>query len=85
METPRHDELNAWARLGRLLGCVDTDVEDVASSQDNVAVVGCGRIASVFCSPFKDYVHVNIRADHTASVFDIILEANADLRIQLLH
>jgi len=72
-------------KLGLLFAGLHANIENVASAKDNVAVVCGRRVTSVFCGSLKDYVHVTVRINHAATVFDIILEANTDLTIHLLH
>lgn|SRR5208282_5595715 len=72
-------------RLDRLLGRVDTDVEDVASSQDYVPVVCSRRVATVLGGPFQYDVHVAIGIDHFAAVFDIALQPNVNVAVEFLN
>jgi len=69
-----------------LLTClIYADVENVASTQDQVSEVCSGRIASVLGGSVKDYVHVTVAVDHLAAVLDVILQSDANVRVQLLH
>ena len=72
-------------RLGRLLGRVDTDVEDVASSQDYVSVVCRRGVATVLGGSFQYDVHVAVGIDHFAAVFDIALQPNVNVAVEFLH
>ena len=72
-------------RLGRLLGRVDTDVEDVASSQDYVSVVCRRRVATVLGGSFQYDVHVAVGIDHLAAVFDIVLQPNVNVAVEFFH
>ena len=64
---------------------LDADIQNVASAEDNVAIVCCWRIAPVLSCSVEDYVHVAVRVNHPASIFHIILQANANLCVQFLH
>ena len=78
--------VGAARELGLLLfASFHADIENIASSKDDVAVVRCRRVASVFSSALKDYVHVAVGINHPTAIFNIILETNTDLAIQFLH
>ena len=71
--------------LHGLLSClVHTDVEYVASAQNEVTEVCCGRVASVLDGSVQDYVHVTVAVDHLPSVLDIVLQPDRNVGVQLL-
>mgnify|MGYP007084753640 CR=1 FL=1 len=63
---------------------VDTNVENVASTQDQVTEIRGRRVAAVFCCSVQDYVHVTVAVDHLAPVLDVVLQPDGDIRVQLL-
>jgi len=67
------------------LARVDTDVENIAASEYDVSIVGCGRVAAVFGCALKYDVHVAVGLDHFAAVLHIMLQSNVDFGVQLLH
>jgi hypothetical protein len=71
--------------LGSLLARFDAYVENVAATKDNVSIVRSSRIATVLRGTFENDVHVTIGVDHSASIFDITLESNTDLSIELFN
>jgi len=71
--------------LSLLFASLDANVEDVASAKDDVTIVCRRRVAPVLCGSIKYYVHVAVCVNHSASIFYIILQADADFCIQLLH
>ena len=71
--------------LNVLLSClVRTDVEYVASSQNEVPEVCCGRVTSIFGGSVQDYVHVTVAVDHLSAVLDIVLQPDRNVGVQLL-
>ena len=73
------------AALGLLLGRIYTNIEYVASAQDDVSIVGCWRVAAVFGRALKDDVHVTIGFNHLTAVLDIVLQPNVYFGVQFLH
>jgi len=71
--------------LRLLLARIDTNVENIATTKDEVTVVGCWRVAAELRSAFKDDVHVTVGIYHAAVVLDIILESNVHFSVKLLH
>lgn len=69
----------------RLLSClVNTNVEYVASTQNEVSEVCSRRVASIFRRSVQDYVHVAVAIDHLAAVLDVVLESDRNVGVQLL-
>jgi hypothetical protein len=77
--------VGAARELGLLFARLHANIENIASPKDDIAVVRRRRVASVFSSSIKDYVHVTVGINHPTAVFNIILETNTDLAIQFLH
>jgi hypothetical protein len=72
--------------LGGLLSCLaHTHVEYVTSTENEVSEVRSRRVASILGGPVQDYVHVTVAVDHSAAVFDIVLQPDRNVGVQLLH
>jgi len=72
--------------LGSLLpAVVHTNVQYVASTQNDVSEVCGGGVASILDCPIKNYVHVTVAVDHLPSVLDIVLQPDRDVGVQLLN
>ena len=79
----RHCQFSIHANL--LATLVDADIENVATSQNEIPKIGSWRIPSVLCGAVQYDVHMTVAVDHLAAVFDVILQPDADVRIEFLH
>ena len=64
---------------------VNTNVEYVASAQNEVSEVCGRRVAPVLGRSVQYYVHMAVAVDHLAAVLDIILQSDGDVGVQLLY
>ena len=84
-ESVVNNEFTARWSESSLLFALDTDIQNIASSQYHIAVISGGGITSIFGGSLQNNVHVTVSIYHSSSVFNIVLKSNAYLTVQFLH
>jgi len=63
---------------------VNCDIENVVPTNQNASVVGNYGVVNVFRSTVQQNVHVPIAADHSALVFDTVLQGYDHVGVESL-
>ena len=79
--TPGRSSCASSKSLSRL---VYADVKNVITSDYYVSKVGSRLFVLVFCSTFKNDVHMAIAVYHLTSILDVILQFECDFLMYLL-